>query len=189
MGSDTRERILATAARLFTEQGYDGTSLREISDSLGVTKAALYYHFRAKEDILAALIQPFVDSVEGLIDRLEKAEDVADWAAAIDWVITQMIAHAPEFTLLQRNRAAIETMAHQELFSSEHQQMHERIERAVAQTGTDVPERIRMVAALGAVTGFDDWAPTLMAETDAEELAGHLSSVVHGILGIDPTAC
>ena len=46
------------AQELFTDQGYDGTSLREIADRLGFTKAALYYHFRSKEEILVALLEP-----------------------------------------------------------------------------------------------------------------------------------
>ncbi|HEY3674033.1 MAG TPA: helix-turn-helix domain-containing protein, partial [Acidimicrobiia bacterium] len=43
MSGDTRERILAVANELFIEQGYEGTSLREIADRLDITKAALYY--------------------------------------------------------------------------------------------------------------------------------------------------
>ena len=43
------------ALDLFTEQGFDGTSLRQIAEQLGVTKAALYYHFESKDDILLAL--------------------------------------------------------------------------------------------------------------------------------------
>ena len=53
--TDTRERILDVALDLFTEQGFDGTSLRQIAEQLGVTKAALYYHFESKDDILMAL--------------------------------------------------------------------------------------------------------------------------------------
>ena len=51
----TRERILDIALELFNEQGYDKTSLREIAERLGHTKAALYYHFERKEDILLEL--------------------------------------------------------------------------------------------------------------------------------------
>ena len=51
----TRERILDIALELFTEQGYDKTSLRDIAERLGTTKAALYYHFERKEDILLEL--------------------------------------------------------------------------------------------------------------------------------------
>ena len=43
------------ALDLFIEKGYDKTSLREIAEQLGVTKAALYYHFASKDDILMAL--------------------------------------------------------------------------------------------------------------------------------------
>ena len=45
------------ALKLFTEQGYEATSLREIAEALGVTKAALYYHFRTKDDIVTSLIE------------------------------------------------------------------------------------------------------------------------------------
>src|SRR6516164_8413382 len=52
---NTRDRILDIALELFTEQGFDATSLRQIAERLGVTKAALYYHFESKDDILMAL--------------------------------------------------------------------------------------------------------------------------------------
>ena len=50
--TDTRERILTVAARLFSEKGFNATSIRDIANELGVTKAALYYHFTSKEEIL-----------------------------------------------------------------------------------------------------------------------------------------
>lgn len=55
--SDTRARIIAVALELFAEQGYEKTSLREIADRLGVTKAALYYHFKTKDDIVHGIIE------------------------------------------------------------------------------------------------------------------------------------
>ncbi|GGO14349.1 TetR/AcrR family transcriptional regulator [Microbispora bryophytorum] len=65
--TDTRNRIQEVAIRLFTEQGYEATSLREIAEALGVTKAALYYHFRTKEDIVASLIEDRVKALDELI--------------------------------------------------------------------------------------------------------------------------
>ena len=64
--SDTREKIRSVALQLFAEQGYDKTSLREISERLGVTKAALYYHFKSKEDIVASLF----DDIQREIDKI-----------------------------------------------------------------------------------------------------------------------
>src|ERR1700734_3155859 len=55
--TSTRDRILNAALDLFIEKGFDKTSLREIAEQIGVTKAALYYHFASKEDILMALHQ------------------------------------------------------------------------------------------------------------------------------------
>jgi AcrR family transcriptional regulator len=66
---DTRSRIQDVALDLFTEQGYEATSLREIAERLGVTKAALYYHFRTKDDIVASLIA----------DRLAEMDEMAAW--------------------------------------------------------------------------------------------------------------
>jgi AcrR family transcriptional regulator len=70
--SDTRRRIQEVALELFTEQGYEATSLREIAERLGVTKAALYYHFKTKEEIIGSLID----------DRLTLLRELVDWAQA-----------------------------------------------------------------------------------------------------------
>ena len=63
----TRAEILRTAMALFTVQGYDATSLRQIADRLGVTKAALYYHFPAKEHLAIELTRPWLDAISNLI--------------------------------------------------------------------------------------------------------------------------
>jgi AcrR family transcriptional regulator len=63
-----RERMLSVARRLFCSQGYDRTPLRAISDALGVTKAAVYYHFKAKDDILGILVTPVLDRIDALVD-------------------------------------------------------------------------------------------------------------------------
>ncbi|MEU4164351.1 TetR family transcriptional regulator [Actinoplanes sp. NPDC026670] len=76
--TDTRDRILTVALRLFATQGYATTSLREIADELGVTKAALYFHFKTKEDILNGILLGHLDSINTMID------DAADSAATLD---------------------------------------------------------------------------------------------------------
>jgi AcrR family transcriptional regulator len=65
----TRQQILETATRLFTELGYDATSLQLIADEMGLTKAAVYYHFRAKSDILHAAMLPGIQRLEVLLDE------------------------------------------------------------------------------------------------------------------------
>jgi AcrR family transcriptional regulator len=63
----TRARIQEVAIELFTEQGYEATSLREIAERLGVTKAALYYHFKSKEEIVQSLLQDQAARLDELI--------------------------------------------------------------------------------------------------------------------------
>jgi AcrR family transcriptional regulator len=70
--SDTRERIRLVALELFAERGYDQTSLREIAERLDVTKAALYYHFKSKEDIVASLFHDVQEEVDKIIEWAEK---------------------------------------------------------------------------------------------------------------------
>ena len=66
----TRERIKSVALELFTEQGYEKTSLREIAERLNVTKAALYYHFKSKDEIVTSFVE----------DRLERMDALIAWA-------------------------------------------------------------------------------------------------------------
>ncbi|MDX3264830.1 helix-turn-helix domain containing protein [Streptomyces sp. MI02-2A] len=66
-GSDTKAQIRKVAIELFTEQGYEATSLREIAERLGITKAALYYHFSSKEDIVRSLFTEHLDALDSLV--------------------------------------------------------------------------------------------------------------------------
>lgn len=65
--SDTKDRIRAVAMELFAERGYEKTSLREIAERLGVTKAALYYHFRTKEDIVVSLSDDLRRGIDDIV--------------------------------------------------------------------------------------------------------------------------
>src|ERR1700739_4407518 len=65
---DTRARIQRVALELFAEQGYERTSLREIAERLGVTKAALYYHFKSKEDVGRSFSEDHFPRLDALIE-------------------------------------------------------------------------------------------------------------------------
>lgn len=71
--TDTRGRILDAAVSLFGERGYAGTSVRDIAERLGLTKAALYYHFPSKETILDALLDPFVTELTRIVELIRGA--------------------------------------------------------------------------------------------------------------------
>ncbi|MGJ6968980.1 TetR/AcrR family transcriptional regulator [Streptosporangium sp. G11] len=67
-GAETRAEILRVALRLFTEKGFEGTSIRDIADALGTTKSSLYYHFPSKDAIVTSLMEERRHELDGLVD-------------------------------------------------------------------------------------------------------------------------
>src|SRR6266508_6001804 len=65
-GGSRREQILSCALELFRKQGFDRTSLREISERLGISKSGLYHHFGAKDDLVMSLVGPILDRINEL---------------------------------------------------------------------------------------------------------------------------
>lgn len=70
--SDTRLRIQGIARELFSQKGVQRTSLQDIADRLGITKPALYYHFRSREDLVRSIIQPLIDEGERFVSEHER---------------------------------------------------------------------------------------------------------------------
>ena len=60
MANDTKERILAAALEMFSQNGYAGTNIRELSASLGLVKSGVYKHYESKEAIWNALLDQMV---------------------------------------------------------------------------------------------------------------------------------
>ena len=60
MAKDTKERILAAALNLFSQHGYEGTNIRELTASLGMVKSSMYKHFSSKEDIWNSLLDQMI---------------------------------------------------------------------------------------------------------------------------------
>ncbi|MEV5237740.1 TetR/AcrR family transcriptional regulator [Streptomyces cinnamoneus] len=110
--SNTRERIQKAALDLFVSRGYEKTSLREIAEELGVTKAALYYHFKTKEDILSALSDQLGEPVDELIawgrsqpPTLETKRELLRRYSAV------LKDAAPLYRILQENQATLRELS------------------------------------------------------------------------------
>ncbi len=122
--SSTRERILDIALELFTEQGYERTSLRQIAERLGFSKAAIYYHFASKEDILIELHLRLHEFGRGALSGIDPAEMSPELAVGIlDRLIDQILGHRPLFVLFERNQVALD-----ELHRLRHDAAHEDVE-------------------------------------------------------------
>jgi AcrR family transcriptional regulator len=113
MADDTRSRIQAVALELFTEQGYDATSLREIAERLGVTKAALYYHFKSKEEIVDSLTADHVARVDSLMEWALAQEKTPEFRR--EFLRRYMVSlnsgqHFKVMKFFQQNQTAVKKM-------------------------------------------------------------------------------
>ncbi|HEY3977270.1 MAG TPA: helix-turn-helix domain-containing protein [Streptosporangiaceae bacterium] len=154
----TRERILDIALELFNEQGYDKTSLREIADRLGTTKAALYYHFERKEDILFALHMRLHELGHGMFDRIADLGGAGPraaemWPELLDAFIDQVLANREIFILHQRNHTALAALQDTEHHRAEHEDLEGLLRQFLASPDIPLAQRVRMGCSIGAVMG------------------------------------
>ncbi|MFJ2090956.1 TetR/AcrR family transcriptional regulator [Streptomyces sp. NPDC087901] len=109
---NTRQRIQDVALDLFAEQGYEKTSLREISEKLDVTKAALYYHFKTKEDILVSIFEDLNRPVEDLIAWGEKQPRTLGTKKELLVRYSEALTSAaPLFRFMQENQATVRDLS------------------------------------------------------------------------------
>ena len=78
MAKDTKERILAAALEMFSQNGYAGTNIRELSESLGLVKSAMYRHFKSKEAIWNTLLDELIAYYEARFGSSEHLPPVPD---------------------------------------------------------------------------------------------------------------
>lgn len=143
----TRGRIRAVAVELFTEQGYDKTSLREIADRVGITKASLYYHYPSKQALLLAIIEPFLDDWTALVDAAERLPRTpANIRFVLERGIDAMLRHRDATSMMLRDVAAVVTALAPKLEDAK--QLSERMHTWLAGPDPAPADLIRAMAAV-----------------------------------------
>jgi AcrR family transcriptional regulator len=150
---DTRERIQSVALELFAEQGYDKTSLREIAERLDVTKAALYYHFKSKEDIVRSFTEDYVTDLDALIAWGAAQPPTEETRGLLLDRYSRIVGHRlGVLRFLEQNQAAVHHLM------TEGQQDRKKLFRTQFETlrdllaGPDAPLRDRVRASVAVVS-------------------------------------
>lgn len=100
----TSERILEAARALFAARGYRATSMQAIADEVGITKAALYYHFDSKDEILHRLTLPLLDELEAVLAEAESHGSVEEVRRrAIEGYVDVHLRHRHTLTMLVKD--------------------------------------------------------------------------------------
>jgi AcrR family transcriptional regulator len=178
----TRAEILRTAMALFTTLGYDATSLRQIADRLGFTKAALYYHFPAKEHLAIELTRPWLDAISNLI-ALNRPDPAVDEAVRrrrlVEDYVDIVLAHHAVLRFLTQDAAA-----------QKHPDVGKRalvlvlaLQDALIGPDADDADRIRVGCAIGAIH-----ATAIMDESALAVARPIVVSVALTVLGLEESA-
>ena len=91
MAKDTKERILDAALEMFSQKGYAGTNIRELSASLGLVKSGVYKHFESKEAIWNALLDKMIAYYEEHFGSAEHLPPVPDTPEELVRMTMQMV--------------------------------------------------------------------------------------------------
>jgi AcrR family transcriptional regulator len=186
--SSTRERILDIALELFVAQGYDKTSLRDIAERLGTTKAALYYHFERKQDILLELhLRLHALGREALeqLDLLEDGQARAEaWPGLVDRFIDQVLENRDLVLLHQRNINALEELTNNERHQAENDDIEQQFRRVLESPAIPLAQRVRMACSIGAVVGALVGGEGLFGDVSIEEVAELVREAVRDLLGV-----
>lgn len=169
------------ALELFNEQGYDKTSLREIAERLGITKAALYYHFESKSEILLELHLRLHALGKSILDEADRLGDdrkiVEAWPRLLDELVTELMANRELVLFHQRNHSALSAIADNPRHQAASEDLEERFRRLLANATIPLADRVRMGASLGAVVMGLIGADELFGDASLDEVVTEVRAV------------
>lgn len=189
----TKERILDVALDLFVEQSYEATSLREIAERVEVSKAALYYHFPSKADILLGLHMRMHEIFADVLPEDGVHPTVDGWLAALKLIGRVMLSNKKLMALSIRNHQAFDEVERAGGLAA-HDEAQERLEATLRGYLTDaalpLEVRVRVTAGLAVVlsmafvqvAGFELGGEVSDGQLDSLLLDGLLDRILGDIL-------
>lgn len=191
MHSDSggRDAILDTSTQLFSQQGYNGVSIRDIAQACGLTNAALYYHFKNKEDLFLAMLQR--DHEKAMASLCAAASHPGDLREDLKRLVARYAeitcARRQSFQTLWRDLRNVEAVRGHKLFgemrSSFLRPLEERIAQAQA-AGEISPGEARIYARLlhGLIIALtNDGPPDKPRKPTRQEVETVVDLFLHGV--------
>jgi AcrR family transcriptional regulator len=180
-GRSTKEAIREAAVRLFSSKGFEQTSLREVADAVGITKASLYYHYASKLDLLLAIIEPIFDDLTAVVDG---TADVAYGPEQVREVLTRqlrtLLRHRTAGGMCMRDTVAIVNAIGNRV--PDMTDMHRRLCRWLAGPNPTDEALLRASSALE-VLSTALWSKDLTPDADDELIVRVLLDAAFGVLG------
>jgi AcrR family transcriptional regulator len=170
-------RVIEAALSLFAERGVGGTSLQMIADAVGVTKAAVYHQYRAKEEIVVAVAEVVLGRLDAAVTA---AEAEPSRARAREVLVSAMVELAVERRrwagILQRDPVMLRCQQEHEPF----RRVMERLNRILMGGAADARERVRAAVIASTIAGAV--IHPLVVDLDDERLRALLLKEVRKLL-------
>jgi AcrR family transcriptional regulator len=152
-------RIARLALARFRVGGFVGTSIADLAGALGVSKAAIYYHFRSKDALLHHLIDPLLDAIDACMqDHTTPAASTQAARQLLDAYLAILLAHREVVPLITTDVAVLNHPS----IGPRLQVQNQRLRSFLGAPNASVAVRLRAEAALGAI-----WRP-LIAEPQVD---------------------
>lgn len=177
------EGVLAVAVQVFNENGYDGTSMDDLSQRLGIAKSAIYHHVRSKEELLSMAIDRALDGLSAVAAEAERRPEpaITRLELLVRGSVEVLMDRLPYVTLLLRVRGNTDT---ERKALARRRQFDRFVADLVkqAQTDGDVRDDIEptVIAHLlfGTVNSIVEWYnPARAKQGMSSSLPGHVASL------------
>lgn len=174
--TDTRARLLKAAAELFIIHSFAGTSHQMVADELGITKAAVHYYFRTREQLLIAVMEPLLVEMLVVVDAAEATRSPRSQASAMIAGYARMVCSNPLLvTVFTYDPSVIRTVQN-------HPEWGPLAQRERALLAGPHEGAIGLIRANAVLTGLPYAASAAPVDMDREQVYEELVDLGHRIL-------
>ncbi len=184
MDGDTRETIRAVALELFSTKGFDQTSLREIAERVGLTKASLYYHYSSKQALLVAVVEPVLTGWRTVADDTATLEHTpANVRQVVARCLDVLLRHRAVAGIFQRDPAGVAVVAG--TLWEDMLELSQRLHTWLAGPSATAAEQLRAIAAMEVLGAALTSGTYLTREISEEEARTVLLGAALDVLHVD----
>jgi TetR/AcrR family transcriptional regulator, cholesterol catabolism regulator len=181
-----RREVVATAAKLFAERGYDGASMNELTAATGLAAGGLYHYIEGKDDLLIAicdeLLEPLLERAREIVT--EDAPPVEQLRALVAAWVAHVVEHRNHMLVFTQERQAIEGQQRWRRVRSQRQAFERILDEVLERGEADgsmsfIDRRLSLLALLGMVNYTPQWVRPGGRLSAQEIAAGYCAMVLN----------
>lgn len=154
-----RAEVVQAAARHFARQGYDQTTVAQLTEAMGLAAGGLYHYFGSKEQLLIAicdaLMEPLLDEAQALVAA--EGDPQQQLRALVRLWVAHVVAHRDHMLVFQQERHVIERGEQWKGVRDARKRFERLVDDALARAHPNGDRRLALAALLGMVNHTAQW--------------------------------